>query len=71
MQECHIGKAVNRSVVRLTSDYMYHLGCSLDNPRLPSLEHVSLHLAEIPMKANGFRTAGEVNKALLSENSHR
>ena len=69
MRECHIGKTINRRVVRLSDDYMWRLERSLDHRRPRSLEHVCLQLAAIPMKANGFFNSGEASKALFSEHA--
>ena len=69
MEECHIGKTINRSVVRLSDDCMWRLERWLHDPHPPSLEQVSHYLAEIPVKANGFRNSGEVSKALFSEHA--
>ena len=66
MQEVQIGKTVNSRVVRLANDPMYHLGRLLGARRPLSLTQISLRLAEFPLKAHGFRNAGEVSTALLS-----
>jgi hypothetical protein len=67
MREVQIGKTVNRRVVRLASDPMYHLGRLLGERRPPSLTQISMRLAEFPLKAHGFLNAGEVSRALFSE----
>ena len=69
MQECHVGKNVNRSVTRLANDPMYHLGWMLDHPRPPSLLEISRRLAKFPLKARGWQYASEVCKALFSESA--
>jgi hypothetical protein len=67
MRECHIGNNVNLRVTRLANDPMYHLDRLLNEPRPRSLQRISLLLADFPLKARGWRNAGEVCGALFGE----
>ena len=66
MQDCQIGKTINRSVVRLSDDYMWRVDLWLHQPRLLLLETISRRLVDIPLKVYGYATAGEVSIALFS-----
>lgn len=70
MQECQIGKTVNRSVVRLSDDYMWRVERWLHGSRPLSLETISRRLVDLPLKVYGFATAGEVSIALFSEHAN-
>ena len=70
MLECQIGKTINRSVVRLSDDYMWRVDRWLSEPRQPSLETISRRLVDIPLKVYGYATAGEVSIALFSASAN-
>ena len=70
MLECHIGKTINRSVVRLSDDYMWRVESWLREPRPPSLETIAHRLAGIPLKVYGYATAAEVSRALFHEHAN-
>ena len=70
MIECHIGKTINRSVVRLSDDYMWRVESWLREPRPPSLETIAHRLAGIPLKVYGYATAAEVSRALFHEHAN-
>ena len=70
MLECQIGKTMNRSVVRLSDDYMWRVERWLHEPRPPSLETIAHRLAGIPLKVYGYATATEVSRALFHEHAN-